>query len=186
MLLRLLQVTNGVSLPIYKGLEKNARLYAERLTYWPQTIDYRSLPADMAIRIAESKESFTYHYSGDTLGGNRVLCSDMHFPLAAMGTSEDWTIKPEYKSELITSSFPFTKICNDNGILTTRLSCVAYFELSIHEIPKYVQERNDSNRMRTERFNRRPCVSIGLVSPNSSLSGRMPGWDMSSYGDASI
>lgn len=180
MLVRLMMAINRMKIHRASDLESTARELVARAVHWPMSMDHRQLPEDIALGITSDKQQFTYHFCGDHLGGNRVLCADMHFPFRASNAVRPmWIIGDG--SKFIQSAFPFTKPCVVNAALTCRLSCVAYFEVTFGAVALHIQDRNSSSRS-YGRFNRRPCMSVGLVNPRSSLHDRMPGWDSFSYG----
>lgn len=178
--LRLMDTINRISFPRSRYVERNARLLAKKSVHLPMSIDHRALPPEVSIRLSRDKKQFLYHYSGDHLGGNRVLCADMHFPYnpTCPTRPERWCMASK-RAEVIKSSFPFTKISNVNGQISPRLSCIAYFEVTIHEVPLYIQQRNAQLQ---ELYGRRPCVCVGLFDPRCPINDRMPGWDFHSYG----
>ena len=184
MLLRLNRTVNNIQLSRTGDLEGKARLLAERAIYWPMCVDHRGLPRDINIDLSHDKKQFTYHFTGSHLGGNRVLCADMHFPyILPSGTEPLWEMEGD--ARLIRSCSPFAKPCVTDGALSSRLSCVAYFEVTIGPTPGYIEDRNASSRT-NGRSNRRPCMCVGLVNPKCGLQDRMPGWDSRSYGRDSV
>lgn len=184
---RLMNTINGEEIARTSDLEQVARRLAARAVHWPMCVDFRDIPPDICVGISANRMQFTYHFNGNRLGGNRALAADMHFPFKSSLrriTGSQW--RPIVDGEeLIQSPFPFTKPYTVHGSLTARISCVAYFEVSIGSIPQYIQDRNSSTR-ENGRFNRRPCLSVGLVNPKSILRGRMPGWDIYSYGASDV
>ena len=183
MLVRLMETLNRISFPRSRYVEQHARELANRAVHLPMSIDHRAMPPEVSVRLSPDKKQLLYHYSGDHLGGNRVLCADMHFPYRPLNPAraERWSMASE-QSRVIESSFPFTKISNINGHVTPRLSCIAYFEVTIHEVPLYIQQRSVQLQ---ERSGRRPCICVGLFEPRCALNDRMPGWDFYSYGISS-
>ncbi len=100
------------------------------------------------------------------MSGVCSIVADCHFPIIvghsypSEGVSSSSLIKP--------SSMPFRKPQNVNGILTTSLSCIAYFEVKIH----------NSGEAEVPFEN----ITIGIANSLFSLVDSKPGDDYNSYG----
>jgi hypothetical protein len=163
--------------------------FAARFVHWPTDID-TSYFSDVGFEEYQLKvipvsgqRSTCVAYQGEFQGANRSFVANDHFPvLLGHRTSSD-----SEASIRQVSAVPFCKILSDNdGILIPVLSCVAYFEVTIHPAVQPQAINSDI----TNHINLHPdinngvvsCVSVGIARPLFQLTELMPGWDYHSYG----
>src|SRR5690606_8926028 len=74
------------------------------------------------------------------------------------------------------SAVPFCKVlCDAAGMCRPVLSCIAYFEVTVHPSTQPVPDNAFDEDVES-------CVSIGIARPLFRLTELMPGWDYHSYG----
>ena len=108
-----------------------------------------------------------YRFTGDRLGGNAAVIGNNCFPTM-----------PECVEPL---PLPFSKLLPNRKNPTQpimAMSRVAYFEVTIHEPepPSATQTQQERNGMSPS------CIAVGIASSRFPLTGRMPGWDIYSFG----
>lgn len=171
---------------------KDILTFAYRLCPWPTDTDLNAslvhftAPPGLKKMNIDSPTNHILAYQGVTLGRNRSIIADNHFPVLRLRDQP-----PRMSGSIKYSTLPFTKVVSAarNQPAAVMLSTIAYFEVAIHQpvppVPAYdyssgqrgtevtVVNRNDTAV--------RPCVAVGLALPGFSLR-KMPGWDKTSYG----
>jgi len=185
---------------------KIVHLLARRIPPWPSDIDRVALNRPEGpdnIEVIPTPERRTcVVYSGRVLGGDRAVIANRFFPCHPPKSSlptgfpdSQYIRNPsssnggthlthiEHRLQLPHHRLiaPFTKVTVLGGVHRVTLSCIAYFEATIHEQrPGSVQESIQATQ--PQYTPSPPCVAIGVACALFPLRMRMPGWDVNSFG----
>jgi len=175
-------------------------LLARRISPWPTEMDRQSLtcaegPDSIQVHEISTSHGFieVFAFRGRSLGGDRTICANNYFPCLPPGsqipsafTSEsrfDSSNRREFKRFIA----PFTKVLTKGLQPRVLLSCIAYFEVSIHEENVLYSYGPGSSYNHRQASTQRqpggpiPCVAIGIACNLFPLKERMPGWDAHSF-----
>ena len=150
-------------------IRHNILHFVSKLPPWPSRL---VTVEDSLLIDFERDDQIFYRFTGNHLGGNAAVIGDNYFP-----------ILPQENSA--TLPLPFSKLVVNpqnpaQPIMT--MSRVAYFEVTIHEpeLPPVVSSSGNREQLQYDSFP--SCIAVGLASSRFPLSGRMPGWDVYSFG----
>ena len=160
----------------------NSYLLAARVTNWPAFMTVEPLYQTHEVDIDGCR---CVAYKGRSLGGDRVVVANDHFPVI-MNKSwyrEVFAEEPEMLETIMNrflknngaisvSSVPFAKMwissSNVSGLPERRiaLSNIAYFEVQI-------KDTESIRKLMSRNFRGIPCVAIGIATPGFRLKGKV-------------
>eukprot|EP01041_Mallomonas_annulata_P002404 gene2404-4665_t len=185
---------------------KMIHLLARRVSPWPSDIDRVSLlrpdgPDDIEVIQLPSNGRINFMYTGRSLGGDRAIIADCFFPcsppknllpsgfppsqyLRSTTSTSNGFLHPEAALQIPHRRLiaPFTKTILKEGLHRITLSCIAYFEVTIHTAILPVGRRIDPVSLSGPLPQQQACVAIGVACALFPLRNRMPGWDVNSFG----